>query len=340
MKNYTCLYFISLILVLVSTNLFSQNIKGKQGVALVIHGGASNIQQGSLSPEKEQAYHLKLKEALNEGYRMLGQGKSAEEVVVKVISILEDSPLFNAGKGAVLTNTEENELDASIMNGTGEAGAVASVKTIKNPIKAAQAVMNKSDHIMMAGRGAETFAESVKLEIVNPSYFKTAERLESLKRVQEKELPGQEGGTQNWEDDQQGTVGAVALDKTGNICAGTSTGGMTNKKFGRIGDAPIIGAGTYADNATCGISATGHGEFFLRYLVAYDISALMKYKEMNLEEASYEVISNKMVQKGGEGGIIGIDKKGNISMTFNTTGMFRGYINKPYQPHSLIYKRY
>lgn len=334
MKKYEVLCLIFVICCVFTQSLQSQNIKGKNSHALVIHGGAGNITRSQLSTDQEKAYHDTMQAILNEGYRMLGQGKSSEEVVVKVISMLEDSPLFNAGKGAAFTHTQENELDASIMNGlTGGAASVSGIKTIKNPIIAAQAVMNESDHVMLVGRGAEAFADSARLELVDPSYFKTESSLNALKKIQEKEATDQK-----WSDSKYGSVGAVALDKAGNICAGTSTGGMTNKKYGEISDASIIGASTYADNITCGISATGHGDYFIRNVVAYDISALMTYKESSLEDAAWEVVSNKLIKKGGAGGVIGLDKKGNITMTFNTKGMLRGYINKPYQPKTFIYK--
>ena len=225
---------------------------------------------------------------------------------------MENAPLFNAGKGAVFTHQGTNELDASIMNGTNlNAGAVAGVRNIKNPITAAKHVMNSSDHVMLAGGGASKFAEKEGLELVDTSYFYTERRWKSLQR--------------RLNDEKNGTVGCVVLDKAGNLAAGTSTGGRTNKKYGRIGDSPIIGAGTYANNNTCAISATGHGEYFIRYTVAHDISALMEYKNLPLQKAADKVIKDKLVKAEGDGGIIAVDKFGNVTFSFNTKMMFRGF---------------
>lgn len=287
--------------------------------AIVIHGGAGVISRSRMTPEKEKQYREKLGEALDKGEQLLKAGMPAVDVVVEVIAILEDSPLFNAGKGAVFTADGHIELDASIMEGkTMMAGAVAGVKTVKNPIKAAREVMLHSEHVMLSGKGADEFARKQGLEIVKNSYFKTKERYEALKkaRKEEKNAPIPE---------KHGTVGCVALDTFGNICAGTSTGGMTNKKYGRIGDSPVIGAGTFASNNTCGVSSTGHGEYFIRLSVAKDISALMEYKNLPLDKASSEVIG-KLTQMGGTGGVIALDRFGNVAMPFNTPGMFRGYI--------------
>ena len=239
---------------------------------------------------------------------------------------MEDNPLFNAGKGAVFTHEGKNELDASIMRGDNQmAGAVGGVTTVKNPILLARAIMERSDHVMMVGKGAEAFAATYDLEIVDPSYFYTVKRWKSLQDI----LKQDSVKTQLSEDEKgnkkHGTVGCVALDMDGNIVAGTSTGGMTNKRFNRVGDAPIIGAGTYADNSTCGVSCTGHGEFFIRFTVARDIAAMMEYKGITLNEACNEIVYNKLVKKGGEGGLIAIDKNGNIEMPFNTSGMYRGW---------------
>jgi beta-aspartyl-peptidase (threonine type) len=256
---------------------------------------------------------------------------------------MEDSPLFNAGKGAVLTNEGKNELDASIMDGSNlMAGAVAGVTTIKNPITAAHAVMTKSKHVMMVGKGAEKFAEEQGLEIVDPAYFFDSIRYEQLLKIQEKEKVVNTNISDDPKDsvvkeEKFGTVGAVALDRYGNIAAGTSTGGMSNKRYGRVGDSPIIGAGTYAKNHTCGISATGWGEFFIRLSVAHDISSLMEYAGLPLEEAADVVIMKKLPALGGDGGVIGLDRKGNIIMTFNTSGMYRGY-KKGNETKTLIFK--
>ncbi len=299
-------------------------------IALVIHGGAGTIPRGSLSPEKEQAYHDMMKIALDSGYAKLEAGKPAVEAVLAAIQVLENSPLFNAGKGAVFTSEGTNELDASIMEGrTLSAGAVAGVKTIKNPILAAHAVMTKSPHVMLAGEGAERFAEEQGLEIVPNSYFFDSARYRQFQRSIQKE---------NVNDSKFGTVGCVALDKFGDIAAGTSTGGMTNKKFGRIGDAPIIGAGTYANNATCGISSTGWGEFFIRLAVAHDISALIEYQGMDLNGAAEKVIVDKLGSLGGTGGVIGLTRDGQITMTFNTDGMYRGYKRQGEPTKTFIYK--
>lgn len=315
----------------------TNQIKKHGSPTIVIHGGAGTIKKENMSPEKEVAYKSKLQEALNHGYAILQQGGTSLDAVTKVIQIMEASPLFNAGKGAVFTNEGKNELDASIMDGaTGQAGAVAGVTVIKSPILAALAVMKKSPHVMMAGKGAEKFAKEQGLEIVDPSYFYEENRYKQLKRVKERDE--KTSYLEKYPDYKFGTVGCVALDSFGNIAAGTSTGGMTNKRYGRIGDSPIIGAGTYADNNTCGVSGTGHGEYFIRNVVAYDIAALMKYKGMSVQEAANEVVMNKLVEKGGDGGVIALDQQGNIAMPFNTAGMFRGYIREKDKPVVLMYK--
>ncbi|MGE4288953.1 MAG: isoaspartyl peptidase/L-asparaginase family protein [Salinivirgaceae bacterium] len=290
---------------------------------LVIHGGAGNFLPEDIPSEQQAQYKAKLHEALALGISSLDKGDSALKVVIQVIKVLEDSPLFNAGKGAVFTHDGTNELDASIMDGnTKNAGAVAGVQTIKNPITAAYQVMVSSNHVLLTGKGAEAFAKEKDIELVDPGYFYTEKQWNRLQ--------------QSLSDKKMGTVGCVVLDAYGNLAAGTSTGGMTNKRYGRVGDSPIIGAGTYADNASCAISATGHGEFFIRFTVAYDIAARMKYLKLPLELASKSVIS-ELKQVGGEGGIIGIDKKGNISMQFNTTGMFRGYCLHNNDPKVLLF---
>ncbi|MFO8235953.1 MAG: isoaspartyl peptidase/L-asparaginase [Bacteroidales bacterium] len=280
--------------------------------AIVIHGGSGNTDQDTYPDERKEEYTQKLKEARDKGVEILKDGGSALKTVEEVIHIMENSPLFNAGKGAVFTHDGNNELDASIMDGSDlNAGAVAGVKDIRNPISAAKEVMNNSEHVMLSGDGASEFADKMELEIVDPEYFYTEKRWEALQK--------------SLEDEKKGTVGCVVLDKDGNLAAGTSTGGMNNKKFGRIGDSPIIGAGTYANNNTCAISATGHGEYFIRYTVAHDVSALMEYKNMSLEDASERVINDKLVNAGGTGGIIAVDKNGNVSMSFNTSMMYRAY---------------
>jgi beta-aspartyl-peptidase (threonine type) len=322
------------------TNETAETEKAQDSVenfGIVIHGGAGTILKENMSDSLEQAYKAKLEEAIRTGHEILANGGTAIEAVQRTINIMENSPLFNAGKGAVFTNEGKNELDASIMEGkTLNAGAVSGVTTVKNPINLAWEVMENSEHVMLSGKGAEQFAKERNLEIVNPEYFYTENRFKSLERLKdrnsEKTELDHDGKTAFIDpfikDSKFGTVGCAALDKNGNLAAGTSTGGMTNKKWGRIGDAPIIGAGTYANNKTAAISATGWGEFFIRGVVAYDISALMEYKEMSLAEAAKEVIQNKNPELGGSGGIIAIDHQGNVSMEFNTAGMYRAKMNK------------
>lgn len=304
-----------------------QTIAQQQKYGLVIHGGAGTILKKNMSPEKEAAYTEKLKEALTTGYKILDSGGTSLDAVNAVINIMEDSPLFNAGKGAVLTEKGEAELDASIMEGkTLAAGAVAGVKHIKNPINLARLVMEKSPHVMMMGDGAEEFAKQNNYELVDNKYFITEERRQQYLKIKEAQ------------DKKHGTVGCVALDKTGSLAAGTSTGGMMMKKFGRVGDAPIIGAGTYANNNTCAVSATGHGEYFIRLGIARDISSLMEYKNYSLQQAADEVINVKLTKLGGTGGVIAIDKNGNVTMPFNTEGMYRGYYINGGVPVVKIYK--
>lgn len=303
--------------------------------AIVIHGGAGTILRKNMTPEKEAEYRAKLEEAIKTGYEVLKNGGTSLDAVTKTINVMEDSPLFNAGKGAVFTHEETNEMDASIMDGkTLNAGASAGTRTIKNPIDLARAVMDQSPHVMLSGKGAETFASEHGLEIVDPSYFYTDRRFESLQRIkgsQKTELDHDEKKTAFYDadikDSKFGTVGCAALDKYGNLAAGTSTGGMTNKRWGRIGDSPIIGSGTYANNATCAVSSTGWGEYFIRAQVAHDISAMMEYKGVSLEEAAREVIHNKMGKLGGDGGIVAVDKDGNMVFEFNTEGMYRASMN-------------
>lgn len=309
-------------------------INAGEKFAIVIHGGAGTILRKNMSPEMEAQYKATLEEAIKVGHEILRNGGSSLDAVEKTINIMENSPLFNAGKGAVFTNEGKNELDASIMDGkTLKAGAIAGVTTVKNPINLARAVMEKSEHVMLVREGAEFFAKENGLELVNPAYFYTENRYQSLLKAQEKDRIelDHSGGTSFYDpfikDNKFGTVGCVALDKNGNLAAGTSTGGMTNKKWGRVGDAPIIGAGTYANNNTCAVSATGWGEFFIRNVVAYDISALMEYKGLSLEKAAEEVIQKKLTKLGGDGGIVAMDKDGNITMEFNTAGMYRAFID-------------
>ncbi len=282
--------------------------------AIVIHGGAGTILKENMTDSLEAIYKQALNEALDIGEKILAQGGSSIEAVEKTINYLEDHPLFNAGKGAVFTHDGKNELDASIMVGNDlNAGAVGGVGTVKNPISLARAIMEKSEHVMLIGKGAEEFAAINELTIVDSSYFYTEQRYQSLLKALARD------------NKKYGTVGCVALDVNGDIVAGTSTGGMTNKRFNRVGDVPIIGAGTYANNKTCGVSCTGHGEFFIRYTVAHDVSALMEYGGLSLAEATKKVVQEKLVQAGGSGGLIAIDNMGNISMEFNSKGMYRGY---------------
>ena len=290
--------------------------------AIAIHGGAGTITRKNMTPEKESGYRSKLEEALNTGYSILEKGGLSLDAVEATIRIMEDSELFNAGKGAVFTNAGTNELDASIMDGSNlKAGAVAGVKTVKNPISAARKVMDETWHVMLSGDGADLFAKEQNLEIVDPIYFYTQRRWDSLKKIQS---------------EKHGTVGCVALDKNGNLAAGTSTGGLTNKQWGRIGDSPIIGAGTYANNKTCAVSGTGQGEYFIRGNVAYDISAIMEYENLSVGKAARKVIS-KLSDLGGEGGVIAVDSHGNISMPFNTAGMYRGFRKSNSPAKILIY---
>lgn len=315
--------------------------------AIIIHGGAGTILKKNMTDEKEAAYKAKLEESIKVGYNILKNGGTSEEAVVKTIQVMEESPLFNAGKGAVFTHEETNELDASFMDGkTLNAGAVAGVTNVKSPIELAVKVMTDSDHVMLSGKGASVFAKEKGLEIVNPSYFYTERRFKSLQRIKDKEkteLDHDEGKKGAFYDAdiknaKFGTVGCVALDKQGNIAAGTSTGGMTNKRWGRIGDAPIIGSGTYANNKTCGVSSTGWGEYFIRSQVAYDVSAQMEYQNKTLKEATIDVIQNKLTKLGGTGGVVALDKNGNMSFEFNTAGMYRASMNDKGELVIKIYK--
>lgn len=304
---------------------------GQQKYAIVIHGGAGVMSEDKMSTEIQLEYKTKLNEALELGEKMLKEGVEATDVVTKVINIMEDSPLFNAGKGAVFTNDEKVELDASIMEGkTLKAGAVAGVRDIKNPINAAREVMINSEHVFLSGKGASEFAKKQGLEIVSNKYFYTKQRRDSLKELKKKER-------ERTKKDNIGTVGCAVLDSYGNLCAGTSTGGMNNKKYGRIGDAPVIGAGTYANNKTCAVSCTGHGEYYIRLGFARDISALVEYKNMTVTQACSEEI-RKLTELGGTGGVIAIDTNGNIAMEFNTSGMFRGYIKSTGEKDIAIFK--
>ncbi|MDT8412902.1 MAG: isoaspartyl peptidase/L-asparaginase [Vicingaceae bacterium] len=317
-----------------------------ENFVIVIHGGAGTILKKNMSDEQEKAYQEKLQESLDSGYAILKSGGTAIAAIEKAIVVMEDSPLFNAGKGAVYTNAATNELDASIMDGkTLNAGAISGVSHIKNPIKLARVVMEKSEHVMLSGKGAENFAKQHQLEVVDSAYFYDEHRLNQLNKIKKTEKiqldhtdVDEQGDITEVIDSKFGTVGAIALDKHGNLAAATSTGGMTNKKYGRIGDSSIIGAGTYANNATCAVSCTGHGEFFIRNVVAYDIAALMEYKNLSLADAANYVVNEKLVRLGGNGGLIAIDKDGNIAMPFNTSGMYRAFKNSRGESKVLIFR--
>ncbi len=303
----------------------------KPKFAIAIHGGAGTILKSHLTPEQDALYRERLTRALETGYALLECGSTSLDAVEAVVQLLEDDSLFNAGKGAVFNSDGKVELDASIMDGkTLKAGAVAALHHVKNPICLARAVMENSEHVFLIGEGAEAFAKAHQIELVDESYFFTEARWQSLQKAKSKESLT--------EKEKHGTVGAVALDQFGNLAAATSTGGMTNKKFGRVGDSPIIGAGTYADNETCAVSATGHGEYFIRAVVAHDIAALMRYKNLSVQAAAEEVVMRKLTKLGGTGGVIAIDRNGNIAMPFNTEGMYRGYKVQGGKTFVAIYK--
>ncbi|PHQ55733.1 MAG: beta-aspartyl-peptidase [Lutibacter sp.] len=299
--------------------------------SIVIHGGAGGIKREYFTQEQQEAYSQKLQEALNAGYEVLNNGGISLDAVQAAINIMEDSPLFNAGKGAVYNSEGNQEMDAAIMNGkTLNSGAVAGVNHIKNPILAARIVMDSSKHVLLSGKGAEIMAKKYGIVMVDSSYFFTEKRRNQLRKIQGKEKTQLDHTAyliknELIDDHKFGTVGAVAIDKNGNIAAGTSTGGMTNKKYGRIGDVPLIGAGTYANNLTCGISATGTGEYFIRTVAAKEVSSLIQYKGLTPKDALHEVLFNQIGPLGGEGGMILIAKNGDVYWDFNSTGMFRGY---------------
>ena len=303
-------------------------------IAMVIHGGAGTILRERLTPEVEKAYIETLEESVNAGHRVLASGGTSGDAVVAAIRVMEDSKLFNAGHGAVFTHEGTIEMDAAIMEGRyRDAGAVTGIKHIRNPITLANAVLKQSPHVMLMGEGAEQFAREQGFEFVDNEYFATERR-----RKQLEQLLAEDAGRSILSEDeddldaalrdkQHSTVGAVAIDAAGDITAGTSTGGMTNKRFGRIGDTPVIGAGTYADNRTGGISTTGHGEFFIRGVVAHDICARAAYKNLTLQEAADEVVMKALVELGGDGGIVGIDPQANIVISFNSAGMYHAWID-------------
>src|ERR1700730_11148867 len=328
------------IALLSATALGQQTMQTNQKkFGLVIHGGAGTIDREKMTPEREREYRSGLENALKAGYDVLKRGGSSLDATESAVRVLEDDPHFNAGKGAVVTRAGVNELDASIMDGkTLKAGAVASLRHIKNPISLARLLVEKSEHVatkeprvgpvMMTGEGAEMFAKENGIELVDEKYFFTQQRWDALQKIKEAEKQGGGGGKKFFisEEDRHGTVGAVALDQNGNLAAATSTGGMTNKRPGRIGDSPVIGAGTYANNQTCAVSCTGDGEFFIRAGVAHNMSALMEYRGMKLQEAAQTAL-DKAKKLGGEGGLIAIDKNGEVALPFNTNGMYRGYVD-------------
>ena len=316
--------------------------KPAAGFVLVIHGGAGVVPKDDLTPEKEKASRATLDAALLAGHSVLARGGKSLDAVIAAIKILEDSPLFNAGKGSVLTAEGTVGMDASLMDGaTHKAGACADVKLVKNPIELARLIMDQTPHVLLVGDGAETLAKEHGLPLMPAEYFVTEHRKLQLQRVQQQEKARKAGEKKKVQAnglESIGTVGAVALDKHGNLAAGTSTGGMVNKRFGRIGDSPIIGAGTYAHNLTCAVSGTGHGEFFLRGVVAYDIAAKMEYQGVALTNAAADVVLRKLTEAGGRGGVIAVDAQGNVAMPFNTEGMYRGVIRADGKPWTAIRK--
>lgn len=308
--------------------------------ALAIHGGAGTILRANMSAQMEAEYRAALLEALAAGENVLADGGAAVDAVVATLTVLEDNPLFNAGKGAVFTNAGTNELDASLMDGaTLNVGAVAGVKTVRNPIHLARAVMHNSPHVMLQSTGAEEFAREQGLEIVEQDYFYTERRWQSLQRARdERETNVLDPIDIMLGDKKFGTVGAVALDRNGNVAAGTSTGGLTNKRWGRVGDSPIIGAGTYASNDSCAVSATGDGEYFIRATVARTICALVEYEGRSIQDAADQVIFERVGNLGGTGGVVTMDNRGTVAFSFNTEGMYRGHLIAGQSPWVGIYK--
>lgn len=315
----------------------------KPPIAIAVHGGAGTILRENMTPWREARYHEALNIALDAGYAVLKEGGDSLDAVVAAVRTMEDSPLFNAGMGAVFNCAGDIEMDAAIMNGADlDAGAVAGLRNTRNPIELARLVMDKSPHVLLTGKGAETFGAFYDIATEPAEYFRTERRMQQLKELQQREnMNGCGRGHAALDGNDPlafGTVGAVALDRNGNLAAATSTGGMTNKRFGRVGDVPVIGAGTYADNDTAAISATGHGEYFIRAVAAHDIAARMAYQEISLQEAANAVIHGKLKRMGGGGGIISVDGQGNTVLEFNTSGMYRGYINADGQRGTAIYQ--
>lgn len=306
-------------------------------ISLAIHGGAGTLIKGQMTAEKEKAYKTALQKALDAGYLILEKGGSSLDAVEKAVIVLEDSPLFNAGKGSVFTANGSHEMDASIMSGLDrEAGAVSLVKSVKNPIQLAKAVLEKSEHVFLAGEGAMEFAKQHMIAMESDDYFYDDFRHNQWLEIKDSDTFQLDHAKKK--DSKFGTVGAVACDKFGNVAAATSTGGMTNKKYGRVGDSPILGSGNYANNKTCAVSCTGSGEFFIRAVVAYDVSCLMEFKGLNLKEACDEVVHKRLLEINGDGGLIAVDAKGNISMPFNTEGMYRACKSSNGRKELSIYK--
>ena len=305
--------------------------------SIAIHGGAGTLVKGLMTPELEGKYKAALKFARNEGYKILEQGGSAVDAVEVAVKLLEDSHLFNAGKGSVFTAEGTHEMDAAIMDGSNlKAGAVSLITGIKNPVSLARDIMDKSYHVFLAGEGAMQFAKSNGYEVLSPEYFYDELRYKQWQDI--KDTEGFQLDHSVKKDDKFGTVGAVACDKKGNLAAATSTGGMTNKKWGRVGDSPMIGAGTYANNKTCAVSCTGSGEYFIRGVVAYDVSCLMEFKGLSIKDASNEVIQKRILEIGGDGGLIAVDSNGTIAMPFNTEGMYRAFKTSKGEEKVKIYK--
>lgn len=338
----TNLFLIGLASILLGATVLPAADPSTTRITLVIHGGAGTIVREEMTPEKEKACRDDLTQALQAGYAILKRGGNSLDAVQAAVQVMEDSPWFNAGKGSVFNSDGKIEMDAAIMDGnTLKAGAVAGVTNIKNPILAARAVMDKSPHVLLIGPGAEKFAAEQGLEIVDPKYFYTEFRYQQLLKEKEKEKQQKEHPqTQPQSQPQEkhfGTVGALALDAQGNLAAATSTGGRTNKRYGRVGDSPIVGAGTYANNKTCAASGTGTGEIFMRTVAAYNISALMEYKGLSAKQAAEETLK-EIADLGGEGGLIVLDHNGNYALVFNTPGMYRGVITPDGKVDVQIYK--
>ena len=336
----------SALLILLTESIMMAGENVATGVVLGVHGG-TGMDKKDVTPELDKALRRGLEQALKAGRTALNkEGATSLDGVEAAIRVLENSPHFNAGRGAVFTHDGRNELDASIMEGRElKAGAVAGVTVVKNPITAARAVMERTKHVMLIGRGAETFAEGAGLEIVEPTYFWTQRRWDQLQQQLEEEKkknadqPQSQLSPPSSKPREWSTVGAVAVDDAGNLAAGTSTGGMSGKRFGRVGDSPIIGAGTYADNRSCAVSCTGHGEFFIRYAVSHDIAALVKYKGLSVAEAANEVINRKLKEAQGEGAAIALDPQGNFAMAYNSEGLYRGWITADGQVTVMLYEQ-